>query len=456
MVANKELELLDKSRVNLKITVSEADVKKTYDELVQTYRKTAQINGFRVGKVPASILISRFGDVLKDETVKSIIEKSLDEAFESVEHKPLPYAVPELKDKPDFQMGKDFSFEISYDTFPKVELGSYKGVKIENTEVEIKKDDLEKELDLLRQENAIVVEKKEGVTADKDVVTINYAELDKDGNEIESSRREGFTFTVGSGYNIYKIDSDILGMKKDEEKVLHKDYPEDFDYPAVAGKKIDLKVKVTQLKEKKLPDLDDELAQDINEKYKTLADLKKDIEEKLRKNADDKIRDLKIQKILDAVKENSKVTLPESMIERELEREWRSMIYYYGGKESAVVKQLEMQGGSKASYLASRKPAAEESLKTEIIMEEIIQKEKFEVSGDEIEKEIASGAERQKISVDEARERIKQNKMEETLKSGLQRKKLTDFLLESAVMGKTKKIKYQELVSGKSDEEKDK
>ncbi|MBN1411214.1 MAG: trigger factor [Spirochaetales bacterium] len=456
MVANKELELLEKSRVSMKITVAEGDVKKTYDDLVKDYCQKVRVDGFRVGKVPPNILISKYGDIIQDETVKAVIEKSLEEVFDTVEYKPLPYAVPELKDKPVFEAGKDFSFEISYDTYPKVKLDNYKGLKIPEVEADIKKEDLDRELDILRDENAIVVEKKDGVVAQKDVITIDYAELDAGGNEVEGSKREGFTFTVGSGYNLYKIDDEMIGMKKEEEKVLHKEYPEDFEYPAMAGKKVDLKVKIVQVKEKQLPALDDELAQDINEKYKTLDDLKKDIEERLKNNAEEKIREYKITKILEQIKDNTEIVLPDSMVNRELEREWLSMVYYSGGREDMVLKELEKQGSSKGKYLEERKADAEESLKMSVIIEELIEAEKIEATNEEIEAEIKAGAEKQNISLEDARERVKANKMEASIRFGLQKKKLFDLLLSSATYTKGKKVKYQDLLAGKFEKEKDK
>ena len=168
-------------------------------------------------------------------------------------------------------------------------------------------DDEKRELKRYQDQNAIVSEKKGGKAAKENVVTVNYIELDENDNEIEDTKREDFTFTVGTGYNYYKFDDEIIGMKKDEEKVIEKEYAEDFEYKELAGKKVKLKITVTSVKAKKLPELDDELAQDISEKYKTLDDLKKDIKERQEGMIENKLKAVKQEKILEKIIENSEV-----------------------------------------------------------------------------------------------------------------------------------------------------
>ena len=183
------------------------------------------------------------------------------------------------------ELGKEFSYKVTFDTFPKIELPEYKGLEYEELEVEVGEEDVERELKGLQEQNSVVVDKKDPVAAKGDIVNVDYVELEEGGEEKTATRRQSFVFEVGSGYNLYRFDEEIVGMKAGEEKTIAKEYPADFEVKELAGRKLSLKVKLNTVKEKQLPEINDELAQDISDKYKSLDDLKKDIREKLARHA---------------------------------------------------------------------------------------------------------------------------------------------------------------------------
>ena len=281
MNATKEVELLENSQVKLKVHVPTADVKQEYDSIVKEYCEKAHLKGFRRGKVPAEVIIRKLGPSLIDQTRSEVLEKSLSEVFESVEHKPIPYATPEIKSEEALELGKDFSFEVIYDTWPAIELGPYLGIEIDQPEWEITDEDLGRELKGIQEQNALFTDKDQGTVETGNIVNIDYVELDEAGAEQPGTKREAFVFEVGTGYNVYKVDDEVLAMKKGETKVVTKTFPEDFETKALAGKTVMLRVTLNSVKEKKLPEINDELAQDISEKFKTLDDLKADIRKKL-------------------------------------------------------------------------------------------------------------------------------------------------------------------------------
>ena len=168
----------------------------------------------------------------------------------------------------------------------------------------------------IQERNAVVIDKKEGERVEKDnIVTIDYKELDDSGTAIPGSEREGFVFTVGTGENIYKIDDEIVGMKKDETKEISKTYDAKEENKDLAGKTKKISVTVKAIKLRDLPALDDELAQDVSEKYKTLDDLKKDISKGLESAKNRKIAELKSQSLLEQLVEKNPIVLPKSMIQ---------------------------------------------------------------------------------------------------------------------------------------------
>jgi trigger factor len=439
-------ELKENSEVLLKITIPKEEVQNEYETLVKKYCKTIQIKGFRKGKVPPNVLKRKFGESLQAESSQNLIEKALEQAFEEAEHKPLPYAEPQLKEKSEFDLEKDLTIELTYDCYPDITLGEYKTLELQKITPDISDKDLEAELKTIQEQNAIVQEKKDGVVEKESVVTIDYVEVDDDGNEIENTKREAFSFTVGSGYNLHKIDDDIIGMKKDEEKVLDKNYPEDFEYKELAGKSIHLKVKVQSVKEKILPELDDELAQDVSDDYETLKDLKNDLKEKLKKAADEKVRENLIAQLIEKVVTSSTIPLPKSMVESELKMKWYNFLNQYRADEKLVIEQLQKEGKTKDSVLDEWRPKVEEGIQSSLVVEKMVEEEKIEVTDEDMDKELERIAAMQNSTVDVIKNVYKQQRLMENIKMMLARQKLFDFLLEKVEIKKGKKVKYLDLM----------
>ena len=333
MIKSKKVEELDNSSVKLTISVKKDFIQKQYDELVAEYCKTVHIDGFRKGKVPANVLLRKFGDAILGETTERVIRNSLDKVFEKVEQKPISTSVPEVDTKKDLVLGKDYTYSVTFDTYPKIELPAYKGQNFEELQVKVSDEDMDRELKTLQEQNSIVIDKKDATVLSGDIVNIDYAEIDEKDEEISASKREGFVFEVGSGYNLYKIDNELVGSKTGEEKIITKDYAEDFEYKELAGKSVKLKVKLNAVKEKQLPEINDELAQDISDKYESLEDLKKDIRDRLQEYAKQKVREHNVSQILEKIADQATIALPKSMVDSELEDQWRRFISRLGGDE---------------------------------------------------------------------------------------------------------------------------
>ena len=446
MITGKNVELLEDSAVQITITIDNKAIQTEYDELVKKYCRTVSIKGFRKGKVPNDVLIRKFGDSLTAETAEQIIRKSLDEVLESVEQKPISTSQPEIDAEKDLVLGQDFTFKVKYDAFPEVELGRHKGLSYEDLKVSIVKEDLDRELKTLQEQNALVVDKNSGVVAQGDVASVDYIELDGEGKEIEATRRESFVFEVGTGYNLYKIDEDLIGMKKNDERVLKKTYPADFEIHELAGRELNLKIKLINVKEKQLPEIDDELAQDISNKYENLDDLKADLKKRLHKFAGQKVREHNISQILDNISEKSKVPLPKSMVEQELNRQWREFVARFRADEAVVLQQLEKEKKSKDEILDSWRESAERRLKLQLVVGKLIETEGIENNEKEIEQRLQTEADERKMSLEQIKEEYERNNYLEYLKADMRNEKLYDILLENSGSSSSKKVKFLDLV----------
>jgi trigger factor len=400
--------------------------------------------------VPASVLERKFGDSLRLDAMGRVLEKAVEEALKDIDPKeqPLAYSTPSLEGEPDFALDKDFSFAVKYDVFPAIEVGDWKGIEVAQPVVEIGSEDEARELEDIRDRNAVVVERDASAAAAKgDVVTINFREIGEDGQTVAGTEREDFTFEIGTGYNVYKIDDEIVGMKRDEEKTIAKSYPADFDYNELAGKSVKLAVKLTKIKEKKLPALDDELAQDVSEKYKTLAELKADIRVQLEKRLADKLKQLEEKALVDGLLARSKVELPESMIAAELAMRLENLKRQMGiDTEDKLDRILSYSGKTRSSLIEEWKPSAEKSITTRLAIEKLVEEGKYECSEADLEAEFARQAAESSLSVDEVKAEYEKRGSMDYLRDRIKEDKLMAALLASASVKKGAKVSFVDLL----------
>ncbi|MCF7929195.1 MAG: trigger factor [Spirochaetales bacterium] len=452
-IANKEIKHLGNSRVELTATIPASEAEQVYKDLVKKYAKTVQVKGFRKGKVPPEVLERKFGDEIKAESMGQLIEESLKQIFEEIDEVPLSSSQPELKNDEEIGLepGKDFTYTVAYDIYPEVELGDYSGLSAERPKVSVEEEDLQRELEQLQERNSLVVDKKEdsAVTED-DIVTVDYVELDEEGSPKEDTKREAFVFTVGTGQNIYQFDEEIKGMKNGEEKTFTKTFPEDFENEDLAGTTRAIKVNVTAVKQKEIPELDDDFAQDVSENYETLDDLKKDITERLENTAENKTKDLVANSLMDQIVENSSVEIPESMIQAELDSSWQNFAYQYRIPEDQLEAILEQEGKGKEDLYQEWRPSVEKRLKSRLLMNEMIKQEGIEVTDEEVDEELTRIGEGNNLSLEDIKQRYEQANMLNYLKNEIADKKLFDILIEKADIKEGKEMKYLDLVEQNS------
>ena len=445
MTVTKETTRLEKSSLKLSITIARDDVRSEYDKILSSYSQSIQIPGFRKGKVPKEVLVRKFDDVLKDEAKGKIIEKAIESVFEDEAfprgNKPLPYSTPRLENDPKLDFENDLQFSFIYDVLPEVKVEKWQGLEAEVPDVSICDEDIARELEGIRERNSIVLDKGEGENAVKgDVVTIDFCELDGSGGIVDGTLREDFTFTLGSGHNTYKFDDDIIGMKRGDVKEFGRPYPNaDSDYQETIK---NLKVTLKALKEKKLPDLDDDLAQDVDGKYETLEDLKNDIRQRLNMDLERKLRDIKLSKLLEKIMENTPVEIPESMLRMELDSRWRNLARQFNTDTGGLYK---VMGEKAESIIEGWKPNAVKALHSRLIVETLIEDLKLEVSPEDIDKELEKLAAENEGKLEELKKYYEDGQMLEYLKEGIKEQKFLDLLFEKNTIKTGIKTNYVDL-----------
>ena len=431
MKLTTEFTNLEKSAVKLTVTIAKKDVQESYNSIVAKYVKSAQIPGFRKGHVPANVLERKYGDAIKADALSEIIDKSLNEIFEKeTENRPLPYQQPVMDQVPEFDVSKDLTYTVTFDVFPKVEVKDFAGIEVKEPQVTVGDKELEDELKAIQERNAVVMDKKADETAEKDnIVTVDY-------KEENGENRNGYVFTVGSADDIYKISDDVIGMKKDETKEVSKD-----------DKKITLTVKA--IKTRQLPALDDDLAQDVSEKFKTLDDLKADIKRNLEVAKTRKIAEIKSQSLLEQLVEKNAFDIPASMLTAELDGRWRMMAQQFQTSPEQLEKMIAASGQTKEAMLEQWTGDSEKMLKSRIIVDSLLRSKNISVTPEEIEAQYAKIAEDGGMTVEEVKNHYSDPRSKEWLIEDTKEQKLYEELYKEVKVSKGDKVSFADLFAAK-------
>lgn len=450
-VTTRELSVSDDSEVRLTLTVAGDSVRETYDSIIADLRRNARLKGFRRGKAPREVLVRKFGPALLAQATEQVIRESLEQAIGEIEHKPLPFAAPALDSEPQLVLGEDLTYTVTYDTFPQVELGPYRDLPLARPQVSIADADLERELGRLQEQNAVVIDKPaddsgQVMVAQGDVVTVNYVEQDDAGQPVPGSERRDFVFEVGTEYNIYQMDEELVGMARGTDKAITKSYPADYQYSDLAGRTVTLSVTVTSVKEKQLPDLDDELAQDISDRFETLDDLKADLRSRLQDDADRRVRARLIGELMDKVVETSQVPLPKSMVAAEQEAEWRNLVARSGVDAKRFEAALTERGESRNQMMEQARPLVERRARYMLVRDRLAQAEGIEISDEDLDRHLAQQAEARGVDAAELRAQYESRNALGYVRDELRHEKLYDHLIAASAVSPGAETSYVDLI----------
>jgi trigger factor len=460
MATTKKMTRLEKSAVRLEVTVPQDDLRAEYDRAVSEICREVQVPGFRKGKVPRTVLERKLGTPLKVDVLNKIMGKTVQDIIEEEtfpkDLAPLSYSPPlveenesDKKDPADIDFESDLSFSVKWDVEPLVAVESWKGFEVETPDVSVEDADVARELEQIRERNAMVMDRPADETArDGDVVTITYTEVDDHSVPVPDTGREDFVFTLGSYGNYYQIDEDIVGMRAGDKKVVEKDFPADFPVAELAGTQKNISIRLKALKEKRLPELDDDLAQDIHERFKTLDDLKESIRQSLRNELETRLHNLEFTALLEKIAEKNPVDLPESMIEYDIDAQVMNMCRAGGMKDEQILKIITNRNQAYQSVAEARRPDVIKSLHLALIQQKLIEMLHIEVIDEDRNAEFEAVAGRQNLDVAQVAEFYKQDGRKAELDSYLASKKLRDVLLKENTVKTGAKQSFEVFMGG--------
>ena len=386
------------------------------------------IPGFRKGKTPRKIIEMNYGEeIFYDDAINMVLPEKYEAAIEELELDPVDR--PEVNID-EINKGETILVNISVEVKPEVKLGEYKGLELEKKDYSATDEMVETELNTLRDSNARLVDANDRAIKDGDLVTLDFVGT-KDGEAFEGGSAEGHKLEIGSNSFIPGFEEGLVGHKKDEVVDVDVKFPEEYHEEALAGADAKFEVTIHDIKEKQLPELDDELAKDISE-FDTLDELKADIKEKISQELAKQETAEKENAILDKLMETSEVDIPEAMIETQLDEEVKQFDFRLRNQGLELQKYLELTGSGIDALREQLKPTAEKRVNADLILEALVEAEKIEVSDEEVDTELEKLAEQYRAEDTKGFiEDMKKGDLE-FLKMGIANNKAIEFLLENA------------------------
>ena len=309
-------------------------------------------------------------------------------------------------------------------------MGDYKSIEVEKVEYNVTDEDVEKELKSLQEMNSRLIEASDRETKMGDVLTIDF-EGYVDDEEFEGGTAKDQLLEIGSGRFIPGFEEQLIGKKKDEEVEVNVKFPEDYSEESLKGKDAVFNVTIKEVKEKQVPELDDEFAKDVSE-FDTLEELRNETKEKLEKDAKNREKAENENKIIGKVVESSEIDVPEVMIDNQVENEVGEFEYRLRMQGLSIDRYYELTKTNIDDLKSQIKPNAEKRVRTELVLEAIAKAENIEVSEEEIENELEKMAKDYKQeNVEKFKEDMKKGDLE-YLKSGIIKNKAIELLIENA------------------------
>ena len=301
----------------LKISVSAAEVDKSFKQAVARIANQVRIPGFRPGKAPRNIIEMHYGKgAVKEEAFNICVNRAYQQAIET--EKLMPVSDPEVLDEKkafeSFEEGKDFETEVKVVLKPEPELGEYKGIHVEKKEASVSDEDVDKALEDLRNRGAKMVDTDDETVIEKgDFAIIDFAGT-VDGEAFSGGEGKGYPLEVGSGSFIPGFEDQLIGLKKDDDTDVDVTFPESYFVPELAGKQAIFKVHIQAVKHKELPELNDEYIAKYT-RYKTVAEAKEDYKKRMQEAAEREAKTEYENALIDTAVNNAKMEIPAVMIE---------------------------------------------------------------------------------------------------------------------------------------------
>ena len=395
-----QVEKLEKNMAKLTIEVSAEELEKAIQGAYLKNKNKITIPGFRKGKAPRKMIEQMYGkEVFYEDAANALIpeayEKALAECTEEI------VSSPKI-DVTQLEAGKPFIFTAEVALKPEVTLGTYKGVKVDKVEVEVSEEEVDAEINKERENNARTITVEDRSVKDGDMTVIDFEGF-VDGVAFEGGKGEDYSLTIGSGAFIPGFEEALIGAQIGVETDVIVTFPEDYQAEELAGKAAVFKCTVKEIKEKELPELDDEFASEVSE-FDTLAEYKEDVKKKLAEKKESAAKSAKEDAAIDAVIAEAKMEIPDAMVETQQRQMVEDFAQRIQSQGISMEQYMQFTGLDVNNLLEQVKPQALKRIQSRLVLEAVVAAEGMTASEEDFEAEVAKMAESYKMEADKVKE----------------------------------------------------
>lgn len=362
----------------LTVTLPEKDVQKKIKKAYDKLQRESKMKGFRRGKVPRSVIIKSFKGQVEAEVGEKLVQDSYFDAIEKEKVDPVVH--PDIS-APVFKEDGSFEYVAHIDIRPEFELGEYKGIEVEEISTDISDAAIEVELEELRASMAPLKSVADRAVANGDVIVVDFEGF-HNGKAMKEVKNDNYSVDVGSGKLSPEFEEKLVGMKSGEEASHEVEFPAKYPNPVLAGKKIEFRVNVKEVKERVLPELNDDFAKDVDDAHETLADLQNAIREKLSAQKEQQVEGDLTDRIMLKLLENHTFDVPERLVRFEVEE----MIKNTEKSLEQSGMDMESAGINRDELAENNKETAEKRVRGDFVLKKIAETEEIKVNDEDMER----------------------------------------------------------------------
>ena len=375
-----KMEKIEDNVVKFEVRVEAEKFTAALNKAYNKNKNRFSVPGFRKGKVPMAMVKKHYGvEVLFEDAINTVISETYPKLIEENNLRPVDFPKVDILEVGE---GKELVYTAEVTLYPEIELGEYKGLNVEKKAVVVEDVEIEGQLKNMQQQNARVETKEDGAIEKGDIAVIDFKGF-IDGVAFEGGEGHDYSLEIGSGSFIDNFEDQLIGLSVDEEKEVKVTFPENYGREELNGKEATFEVKVKEIKVKELPKLDDEFAKEVSE-FDTLDELKADIKGKIEETKKASLEREFEDALITAVIENSKMEIPEIMVEKEIDnmvKDLENRLKYQG---LSLDQYMQLTGSTEEKMRAYMKENAEKKVKADLVLEAIAKAEKIEATEEEV------------------------------------------------------------------------
>lgn len=422
-----QVEKLEKNMAKLTIEAPAEAVEKAIQEAYKKNKNKISIPGFRKGKVPRQMIEKVYGaEVFYEDAANILIPQEYDKALEECEETIV--SRPEI-DVVQMEKGKPFIFTAEVALKPEVKLGKYKGVEVEKAETAVSDEEVTAEIDKERERNGRIISVEDRAVKDGDMTVIDFEGF-VDGVAFDGGKGEDHPLTIGSGSFIPGFEEQLVGAELGKEVEVNVTFPEDYQAEDLAGKAAMFKCTVKEIKEKELPELDDEFASEVSE-FETVDEYKEDVKKKLSEQKEAEAKRKKEDAVIEAIIADADMEIPEPMVDLQT----RNMAEDYARRLSqqglSLEQYFQFTGLTAEKFLEQMKPNALKRIQSRLVLEAVAASENLAASDEDYEKELENMAGMYQMEVDKLKEIMGEGE-EKQIREDIAIQKAVEFVTEQA------------------------